>query len=415
MTTNSFKHADQPQSARAIEGGADLYEQLNMMEYKPNTANSVALCSFQIDESEPKGAEKNKAGHEDTNKKHGTEKTEKTNDKLEAPEGSARKKRFEFEQAIKKADEQMPAKDFEKAIGELHYLSLLAKSEDSRFEPKKGLSQNDTELIVKKQTELATARNELTGKIVAPIEARMRYAQFLADSGGFSEAEKVVLEAKELAERFTKPAKITEHVQVSPLEIERQGLSTMYTLAFGMARPKGGLFPLGDSLMTTNVFLAKLYLGADVDWSKGVPKEIGDARYFDPVKAFDAVEKARQAAKDTRGFDPLSDRPVDGPQEIKNMYNALDKVFKDPAAFKLSERKNSDGQKFDPERIKEIGEKFGKLKQDPLNTALDLDSNARLKSLIRESALMGLGAGGFARPNPYKKPAEPPKQPEKQK
>ncbi|MBX9669249.1 MAG: hypothetical protein K2X93_16610 [Candidatus Obscuribacterales bacterium] len=406
MTTNNFEHIDLPQLPSANASGGSLYEQLNMANFRPNPVNNDSLCSFALGASEPKVAEKDNEGYEDKTKKDGTDQTVKSNDKLEAPEGSARKKRLELEEAIKKADEALPAKDFDKTIAELHHLSLLWKSFTILGDLKKPLDdlEKGKDLQRTQMVELATKTNELSNKLVAPIEARMRYAKFLAEAGGFSEAEKVALEARELSERFTKPAKITEHFTVSPLAVEREGRNKA-VLGFELAKNfPSKMSPFADTVTETNVFLAKLYLGADADWTKGVPKVIGDGRFFDPVKAFDAADKARKSIMDSFLYDPLEKTLSNEAAELKHLYNGLDAVFKDPAAVKLSERKNSDGQKFDPDRIKEISEKMAKRKQDNLKSTGD--------SLLMDAGMMMLWG---ARPNAYPKPMDPRKQPEQKK
>ncbi|MBX9669250.1 MAG: hypothetical protein K2X93_16615 [Candidatus Obscuribacterales bacterium] len=387
MTTNSFKHADQPQMQSSMEVEANLYEQLNMSDYKPNNASNAVLCELQIGDSEPAREQKNNAGDDDEIKKGGADKAEKPNEKLEAPEGSARKKRLDFEIAIKKADEQLTDKDYDMAIKELHYLSLLRKEPEQKpglslIQPKKELNDKELELNAKKMSELDVARKEVSRKLLTPIEARMRYAQFLVDSGGFSEAAKVALEARALAERFARPVKVTNHIKLSPLELENPLLG-MEALSFERNLPPwvDGLHPFANSMKDANVFLAKLYLGPDEDWSIGVPKEIGDGTFFDPVKAFDAAEKARQTTKDFHGYNALSLRAVNS-AEIQNLYKALNKVFGDPAAHKLSDRKNADGQKFDPERISEIRKKFEKMRKDPSNSAFSLDIHTRTMSIM---------------------------------
>ncbi len=414
MTTNSFKHADQPQTNSSKEVEANLYEQLNMSDYKPNNVANAVLCELQIGDSEPAREEKNNAGADDEIKRGGADKAEKPNEQLEAPEGSARKKRLDLEQAIKQADEQLTAKDYDLAIKELHDLLLLRTPErlpgSTLIETKKALDLNKQIDEVRKMSELDVASKEVCTKLLAPIEARMRYAQFLADSGGFSDAAKVALEASELAERFTRPVKVTGQIQLSPLELENPllGDKKMMRMVYGLSpikdrRPD----PFANSISDTNVFLAKLYLGPDVNWSKGVPKEIGGGRFFDPVRAFDAAEKARQTIEDTRCYNALSDRAVNS-AEIQNLYKALNTVFENPAVYKLPERKNADGQKFDPERISEIREKFAKMRKDPSNSAFSLDLETRARSIMLDLLVTPYGFGG-TRPNYQPEKPEPKK------
>ncbi len=411
MTVQNFNHVEHLKTAPDEHLQTDLYEQLDMSGFTRSSNSIAGLCSVEFGDSEPTKGKEEKS--DDRPKKEGNDKAdEKGSDKVESPEGSTRKKRLELEEAIKKADERMPAKDFDKTIAELHHLTLLweSKQTGSPFRPKKELDEKSTEidpqgLTRTQMAEVTTATKALSDKLLAPIEARMRYAKFLADAGGFAEAEKVALEARELSERFAKPAKITEHIKVSPIEIEKQGFqnSTIAT-GFGLSQINPlRSYPFADSLTNTNVFLAKLYLGADVDWTKGAPEKLGDGRFFDPVKGFEAAEKARQSAADVRGY--LLDPRVNLMAEIQNLYKAMNSVFQEPDSFKLSERKNSDGQKFDPERIKEIREKLVKIWQDPNNSSF-LNQKDTGESLMRDLMIVPLGvwrSRPYAPPPPVKK------------
>lgn len=318
------------------------------------------------------------------------EKPVDTKEKAEHPE---RFKRIELENAIKKADEAMPEKDFEKTVGELQLMLMLAEKtspkpfarpdEKSTEIGPDGLSSTQKEEVQKKF-------QETTGKLTAPVKARLKYAEFLADCGGYSEAAKVGAEAQQLAEKFSKPAKITDHITATPTDLEKRDRDlSAGKFASMLAKPNGKREGMSNSLIESNLFLSKLYLGADLDWNSGVSDKLGDSKMFDPVKAFDAAVKARDYIKKIPANDTASEKYADS-KEVKNMFSALEKVFKNPDAYKLYDRTDSDGKPFNKEKVEAI-RKFFESKQMQ-NDRKEAPSDGKSNGLLPMKSRFGFDA-----------------------
>lgn len=302
-----------------------------------------------------------------------------------------------LERSVKMADFAMPAKDFDKTVGQLdHILLLLEKDRDRKlkFDTKTG-DQNrqrvdSNELTLLQKTELLQSYQATTDKLTAPVKARLQYAEFLQEAGRLEDAAKIAADARNVGEKLIKPAKITDHITMSLGDIEARE-SDIRASSFGIANPLGTMRLSGDnvtkSLVDTNLFLAKLYMGPELDWQKNSIDKLGESKLFDPIKALDANTKAMSLIKFRPQFEHLypAEKNTD---EMKNLHSALRKVFSEPDKYKLSERTDSDGKPFSQEQIKLIRER------------LSLDLKSEGYQIFRDAAIIGAGAslGRYAPP-----------------
>ena len=226
------------------------------------------------------------------------------------------------------------------------------------------------------------------------VRIRQEFAQYLKASGQFKDAEAAGLDARDKAERLTTPMKVDgKDVRVVDLMKQEaakilEDLPSIPTTTIQMANgenttPRAEMLKARSAIMgedsdsgfvkspiTTNKFLAQLYLGTEVvpqindkGQIAGI-KEIkfGQGSAFKPELAIDPAQRALQFTRDITGLDPLDKNTAKDNPGIASLFGVLADVMDNPENYKLYVGKK--GETFTNEKGEKVylngGELVGK-------------------------------------------------------
>ncbi|MBX9693745.1 MAG: hypothetical protein K2Z81_15255 [Cyanobacteria bacterium] len=223
-----------------------------------------------------------------------------------------------FQELIRRYDEKLPTKEFEKALGKLSKLQgdgTQARTMDS-FEE----------------------FGEITGRMQDHIRIRQEYAEFLKRCGKFDEAQKAALDAEEKAQILLKPVRI-DNKTVTPWNlIRRESLETLiYMGRFGSKEAQQLEKLLIDKYIgrdgilnrprQTSILVSEISLGTKINWNKENPEaDLGKSKSFDLKGAYEAAKRARETTIQLFRYDPLDRYQNDrskGEPSVKALFDLM--------------------------------------------------------------------------------------------
>ncbi|MBX9668379.1 MAG: hypothetical protein K2X93_12205 [Candidatus Obscuribacterales bacterium] len=233
------------------------------------------------------------------------------------------------------------------------------------------------------------------------VATRLNFAQFLASTGQYADAEKMGIEARDKAEVLTKPIEVNG-VKVSPIELMKRESKQLVADLLKISDPvkrqdmqRMSIYLNGEdgaaqSPISTNRFLALLYLGTKVVSTPGkgefADQQVlfGQTSAFKVNKAYDAAERARKYSKEILGIDPLDPKNAKENPSVASLFGGLTEVLDNPEKYNIYKDENGDG-KPDLIQIHEVE-----------NIKRAIHNNSDLTSILLDLGVMTLGTAAIS-------------------
>lgn len=325
-----------------------------------------------------------------------------------------------YKELIARIDAGLNDKDFAESVPSMKLLTeALKQGKDIKDGPDGKPVLGDEPLSAERRLRFHVAVFGDMQMMNEQVRVRQEFATYLKASGQYKDAEAVGLEARDKAERLTTPIKVDgKDVRIVDL-MKQEGakiledLPSIPTTTIQMnngetTTPRAEMLKARNAIMgedsdsgfikspiTTNKFLAQLYLGTEV-----VPqlndkgqiaglKEIkfGQGSAFKPGLAIDPAQRALQHTRDITGLDPLDKNTAKDNPGIASLFGVLADVMEKPENYKLYVGKK--GETFVNEKGEKVylngGELVGK-NDAGIPIIIEKHSIANLQQQIRKDS-----------------------------
>ncbi len=276
---------------------------------------------------------------------------------LESPEAKAviPELREAHEELIKRADLTLDAKAFDDAMKTIPVLlRSLKEGKDLTSSGDGKVVASEVPLDTKRRWDFHMAVCGDLDIINKQIELRHSYAQVLTLLGQHKDAEKVLIEARDIAEKLVKPIEI-DGKQITPMDLvkqeaeqlladsnefrdpgKRDAMRVARLLLLGSDRNPGLL----RTPIDTNKRLAEFYLAPEIKPkldSSGVIVGIEDIKFgksdaFKPQKAYEAAARAKGHIN---AIYPDGGKKADQNEHVQVLFGSIAEILDNPKKFDL--------------------------------------------------------------------------------